>query len=206
MENNKKWNLRNIAAIAVTVAFFAFQMYIALIKQFPPMLQSPLHLIFALTLVYVYFPADYNYRKKIRKAAEAAGTAPDPAVMKKRAWTNWLDLPAFVGIGYMLWYVLTQNERLTDFVIGISDVYIMDYIGMVVTILLLLMAVYRTLGLTLAVFITVFIVYAWVSPYLPGIFYTKPKSSMLKFLNQFTAGMTMTESCLLYTSDAADEL
>ena len=194
MENNKKWNLRNIAAIAVTVAFFAFQMYIALIKQFPPMLQSPLHLIFALTLVYVYFPADYNYRKKIRKAAEAAGTAPDPAVMKKRAWTNWLDLPAFVGIGYMLWYVLTQNERLTDFVIGISDVYIMDYIGMVVTILLLLMAVYRTLGLTLAVFITVFIVYAWVSPYLPGIFYTKPKSSMLKFLNQFTAGMTMTES------------
>ena len=43
-------------------------------------------------------------------------------------------------------------------------------------------------------FITVFIVYAWVSPYLPGIFYTKPKSSMLKFLNQFTAGMTMTES------------
>ena len=135
MENNKKWNLRNIAAIAVTVAFFAFQMYLALIKQFPPMLQSPLHLIFALTLVYVYFPADYNYRKKIRKAAEAAGTAPDPAVMKKRAWTNWLDLPAFVGIGYMLWYVLTQNERLTDFVIGISDVYIMDYIGMVVTIL-----------------------------------------------------------------------
>ena len=64
--------------------------------------------------------------------------------MKKRAWTNWLDLPAFVGIGYMLWYVLTQNERLTDFVIGISDVYIMDYIGMVVTIFLLLMAVYRT--------------------------------------------------------------
>ena len=60
MENNKKWNLRNIAAIAVTVAFFAFQMYIALIKQFPPMLQSPLHLIFALTLVYVYFPADYT--------------------------------------------------------------------------------------------------------------------------------------------------
>lgn len=57
-------SLRNIAAILVTIAFFAFQMYIALVKQFAPMLQSPLHLIFALTLVFIYFPADNNYRKK----------------------------------------------------------------------------------------------------------------------------------------------
>ena len=56
MENNKKWNLRNIAAIAVTVAFFAFQMYIALIKQFPPMLQSPLHLIFCADFGVCVFP------------------------------------------------------------------------------------------------------------------------------------------------------
>lgn len=200
----KKVNIRSVAAIVVTALFFAFQMYIALVKQFPPMLQSPLHLVFALTLVFIYYPADYNYRKKIRKAAEAKGETPDPALMSKRSWMNWLDLPAFVGIVFLLWYVLTQNARLTDYVLGISPVYMVDYICMVVTIVLLLLAVYRTLGVMLTGFIIVFIIFAWVSPYLPGILYTKPKSTILKFLNQFTAGMTMTESGVfgtpLYTS------
>lgn len=205
MEAKKKFNLRTASAIAVTAVFFVFQMYIALVKQFPPMLQSPLHLVFALTLVYIYFPADYNYRKKIRKAAEAEGKTPDPAMMSKRSWMNWLDIPAFIGIAYLLWYVLSQNERLSNsFVIGISEVFMIDYVCMVVSILLLLLAVYRTLGIMLTAFIAVFILYAWISPYLPGILYTKPKSAMLKFLNQFTAGMVMTESGIfgtpLYTS------
>lgn len=204
MEAKKKISVRTLAATLVTAAMFAFQMYIALVKQFPPMLQSPLHLVFALTLVFLYFPADYNYRKKLRKAAEAKNETPDPELMKKRAWMNWLDIPAFVGIAYLLWYVLTQNARLNDFVVGISDVYTIDYVCMVVAIVLLLLAVYRTLGIMLTVFIGVFILYAWTAPYLPGILYTKPKSTMLKFLNQFTAGMVMTESGIfgtpLYTS------
>lgn len=204
MEAKKKLNVRSTAAIVVTVLFFVFQMYIALVKQFNPMLQSPLHLVFALTLVFLYFPADYNYRKKLRKAAEAKGETPDPALMNKRAWMNWLDIPAFVGIAYLLWYVVTQNSRLNDFVVGISDVYAIDYACMVISIILLLLAVYRTLGIMLTAFIAVFILYAWTAPYLPGILYTKPKSSWLKFLNQFTAGMVMTESGIfgtpLYTS------
>lgn len=204
MEAKKKLNVRSTAAIVVTVLFFVFQMYIALVKQFNPMLQSPLHLVFALTLVFLYFPADYNYRKKIRKAAEAKGETPDSELMNKRAWLNWLDIPAFVGIAYLLWYVVTQNSRLNDFVVGISDVYAIDYACMVVAVILLLLAVYRTLGIMLTAFIAVFILYAWTAPYLPGILYTKPKSSWLKFLNQFTAGMVMTESGIfgtpLYTS------
>lgn len=200
----KKIRIRSVAAIIVTIAFYAFQMYIALIKQFPPMLQGPLHLIFALTLVYIYFPADYNYRKKIRKAAEAKNQTPDMQLMSKRSWMNWLDLPAFAGIVYMFWYILTQNTRLTEYVLGISPVYIIDYISMIVCIVLLLLAVYRTLGIMLTAFIALFIVYAWTAPYLPGIFYTKPKETIIKFLNQFTAGMVMTESGIfgtpLYTS------
>ena len=168
------------------------------------MLQGPLHLVFALTLVYIYFPADYNYRKKIRKAAEAKNQTPDMQLMSKRSWMNWLDLPAFAGIVYMFWYILTQNTRLTEYVLGISPVYIIDYISMIVCIVLLLLAVYRTPGIMLTAFIALFIVYAWTAPYLPGIFYTKPKATIIKFLNQFTAGMVMTESGIfgtpLYTS------
>lgn len=204
MTDKKKLTVRGIAAIAVTVLFFAFQMYIALVKQFTPMLQGPLHLVFALTLVYIYFPADYNYRKKIRKAAEAEGKTADEAVLNKKAWMNWLDIPCFAGIAYMAWYVISQYARLTDYVLGISAVLTIDYVAMVVIVAILLLAVYRTLGAMLTGFIAAFIIFAWISPHLPGIFYTKPKSTMLKFLNQFTAGMVMTESGIfgtpLYTS------
>jgi len=199
VEANKKISIRSALAIAVTVAFFAFQMYIALVKQLNPMLQGPLHLVFALILVFLYFPADYNYRKKLRKAAGEEGKSPDPELMNKRAWMNWLDIPAFAGIAYLLWYVVTQNERLNDYVVGISPVGTVDYICMVVTVIILLLAVYRTLGIMLTAFIAVFILYAWTAQYLPGILYTKPKSSWLKFLDQFTAGMVMTESGIFGT-------
>ena len=52
----KKKTMRNWLAVIVTVVFFAFQMYLALVKQLNPMLQSPLHLILALTLVFLYNP------------------------------------------------------------------------------------------------------------------------------------------------------
>ncbi|MBQ7267522.1 MAG: TRAP transporter large permease subunit, partial [Synergistaceae bacterium] len=186
-------DLRTIAAVIVTVAFFAFQMYIALIKQFAPMLQSPIHLIFALTLVFIYFPADFSYRKKIKKAAEEAGTVPDPALLKKHSWWNFFDIFAFAGIAYLLWYILTQFPRLNDYVLGVDEVMTIDHAAMVVAIILLLVAVYRTLGGILAGFITAFIIFAWVSPYLPGILHTNAKP-FDQFIEEFTSGMTMTES------------
>ncbi len=185
--------IRNVAAILVTVAFFAFQMYIALVKQFAPMLQSPIHLIFALTLVFIYYPADYGYRKKINKAAENAGTVPEPSLLNKYSWLNCIDLLAYAGIAYLLWYILTQFPRLNDYVLGVDEVMNIDHAAMVVAILLLLVAVYRTLGGILAGFITAFIIFAWVSPYLPGIFHTNLKP-FDQFIEEFTSGMTMTES------------
>ena len=186
-------SLRNIAAILVTIAFFAFQMYIALVKQFAPMLQSPVHLIFALTLVFIYFPADHNYRKKIKKAAEESGHNPDSNLLNKYSWLNFIDILAFVGIGYLLWYVLTQFARLNDYVLGVDEVLQIDHAAMIVAILLLIVAVYRTLGGILAGFITAFIIFAWTSPYLPGILHTNAKP-FLQFIEEFTSGMTMTES------------
>ena len=186
-------NLRSIAAIIVTIAFFAFQMYIALVKQFAPMLQSPIHLIFALTLVFIYFPADNYYRKKVKKAAENIGEIPDPVILNKYSWVNYIDIFAFAGIAYLTWYILSQFTRLNEFVIGVEEVLPIDHAAMIVAILLLLVAVYRTLGGILAAFITVFIIYAWTSPYLPGILHTNLKP-FDQFIEEFTSGMTMTES------------
>lgn len=201
METKKK-SLRNWIAIIVTVVFFAFQMYLALVKQLNPMLQSPLHLILALTLVFLYNPADKAYRKKLTKAAEAEGKPVDEKKLNAHAWMNWFDALLYAGIAYMLWYVVGQNARLLDFV-SVQPVYGIDYIFMVVTIVLLLIAVYRTLGAILTIFISIFILYAFTSPYLPGILFTKGKT-FAKFIKQFCVGMTMGESGVfgtpLYTS------
>lgn len=188
-----KFNLRTTAAVLVTLSFFAFQMYIALVRQFAPMLQSPLHLVFALALVFIYFPADCGYRRKVKKAAEDEGREPDPAVLKKYAWMNWIDALAFAGIAFLLWYVLSENGRLNAFILSVDEVLSVDHAAMIVTILLLLAAVHRTLGGILAGFITIFIVYAWISPYLPGILHTN-KLPFGQFIEQFTSGMTMGES------------
>ena len=141
----KKKTIRNWLAVIVTVVFFAFQMYLALVKQLNPMLQSPLHLILALTLVFLYNPADKAYRKKVTKAAEAEGKPVDEKKLNAHAWMNWFDILLFICLAYMLWYVVGQNARLLDFV-SVQPVYGIDYIFMVMTIVLLLIAVYRTLG------------------------------------------------------------
>lgn len=183
MAVDKKLTPRNIAMIAVTIGFFAFQMYLALIKQLPPMLQSPMHLFIALSIVYLYYPAN-----------------------KGREHNKWLlaiDIPCYAGIAFLFFYIATQHKMLINHVPFIDPVTRLDVAAMVVTLVLLLLAVRRTLGKILFYFIIAFIVYAWAAPYCPGILYTKGKAFAL-MLKQFTEGMTMGESGVfgtpLYTS------
>lgn len=203
MVDVKKLSGRQIAVIAITIVFFAFQMYLALVKQLTPMLQSPLHLVLALTVIYLYNPADKKFRAKLQKKKEAQGLKATEEELNAKKWMNLIDIPVFLGIAFLLYYVLTQYKSLLDHVAFIDPVLPIDIAAMVVTILLLLEAVRRTLGNILLIFITIFIAYAWFSPYCPGIFYTKGKGFAM-FLKQFTEGMTMGESGVfgtpLYTS------
>ncbi len=183
----KKFNVRQIAAILITVAFFVFQVYLSLVRQLPTMLQAPLHLLFALTLVYLNNPPDKKYIKNLKKKK---GDAVTDAELNKFAWSRWIDLVVYAAIIFQLYYVVTRYQSLVDHVMFISPVDALDKIFMVVTVVLLLEAVRRTLGAVLFGFILLFIVYAWAAPYLPGILYTrgKPFAQMFK---QFTEGMTM---------------
>lgn len=203
MAGQEKLTIRRIAMVLVTLVFFCFQMYIALVKQLTPMLQSPIHLVFALAMVYLYAPADAKYRKKIKKQAMDEGREPDDKELNKYSLLNFLDIFAFAGILLLLFYTITQYARLRDFVQFIDPVSVLDKVVMVVTIVLLLEAVRRTLGSILFGFILVFIAYAWFAPYMPGILFTKGKA-FTQMLNQFTTGMTMTEAGVfgtpLYTS------
>ena len=169
---------KKMAYIAIGTVWILFQLYLALVSPLHPMLQSPVHLMFALLIVYLNNPAD----KKTNKP-----------------WMKALDIPIYAGIGFVLYYVIANTARLTSRVQYVSPVTLIDKMAMVVCIIILLEAVRRTLGTILFGFILFFIVYFWFGKYFPSIFRFKGTN-----MQQFTELMTMGSSGIygtpLYTS------
>ena len=187
--------VRKYCTIALTVAFFVFQMYLALVKQLTVMLQTPLHMCFALALVFLYNPIDKGYQKNLQKKAEKNGTTVTDQQLNKFAWARWIDLILFAAIAFVAVYTINNVERLRNFDKVTSQVLTIDYVAMVCIIVLLLEAVRRTLGNILFAFIIIFIIYSWTAQFFPrgSVFYTKGKS-FPKMLKTFCAGMTMGEN------------
>ncbi|MBQ9008784.1 MAG: TRAP transporter fused permease subunit [Clostridia bacterium] len=187
--------VRKYCTIALTVAFFVFQMYLALVKQLTVMLQTPLHMCFALALVFLYNPIDKGYQKNLKKKAEKNGTTVTDEQLNKFAWARWIDLIFFAAIIFVAIYTVNNVDRLRNFDKVTSQVLNIDYVAMVCIIVLLLVAVRRTLGNVLFFFIIAFIVYSWTAQFFPrgSVFYTKGKS-FPKMLKTFCAGMTMGEN------------
>ena len=169
---------KKMAYIAIGTAWILFQLYLALVSPLHPMLQSPVHLMFALFIVFLNNPAD----KK-----------------SKKPWMKVFDIPIYAGIVFILYYVIANTARLTSRVQYVSPVTMIDKIAMVVCIIILLEAVRRTLGTILFGFILFFIVYFWFGKYFPSIFRFKGTN-----MQQFTELMTMGSSGIygtpLYTS------
>lgn len=176
MEKKSMWHA--IILSTVVVLFVAFQLYIALIKPLDPMLQNPLHLLFALIVVFLINPAD----KKSGKA-----------------WMKVLDIPFFAGIAWLLYYAFADFERLAGRVQYVDVVTQSDKIATVVCIIILLEAVRRTLGKILFVFILLFIVYDWFGKYCPGILYFKG-TTMMSFVETMLLGSGGIYGTPLYTS------
>ncbi|MBR0222972.1 MAG: TRAP transporter large permease subunit, partial [Bacteroidales bacterium] len=189
--------VRRTCVLAVTVIFVLFQMYLALVKQFTLMLQTPIHMCFALALVFLYNPTDKNYQKKLRKRCEAENRQATDKEKNKYAWTHWFDILVYAGIIYVLVYTVQNIDRLASYDMAVHKPITMDYIALVCIVLLLLEAVRRTLGYILFYFIIAFIVYSWVSPFLPqGVFRTvatAKNKTFAKMLEKFTEGMVMAE-------------
>ena len=189
--------LRRTCVILLTIAFFIFQMYLALVKQMTLMLQTPIHMCFALALVYIYNPADKGYLKKLRKRCEAEGRRATEAETNKWAWTRWLDVVFYAAIIYVLVYTVTNIGRLQSYDMAVMKPVMADNIAMVCVVILLLEAVRRTLGNVLLFFIIAFIIFSWVSPFLPeGVLRTvatAKNKTFPKMFEKFVEGMTMAE-------------
>ena len=164
---------RVVAIAAVSLTWIAFQLYIAFFVPLHPLIQSPLHLSFALFIVFLYEPLDKKYGVK---------------------WLKFIDGALLLGTAFIIYYFMSQAGRLTLRVPYISPVATIDVVAMVVCILVLLEAVRRILGNIFWGFIIIVIAYMWFGPHFPGIFRFGGTN-----LNRFTDLMVLGTSGILGT-------
>ena len=55
---DKQIDLHRVITVIISIVWMAFQTYIILGKPMNPMLQVPVHLVFALAIIYLYNPID----------------------------------------------------------------------------------------------------------------------------------------------------
>lgn len=147
-ESNTR-NVKGIAAMivfALLIGFSLFQLYTGAFGQFTAYVQRTVHLGFALTLIFMLFPA----KKSISK-----NTIP------------WYDMILILLSILVCGYWPVFYESLVQQIGTITDVQII--IGSV-AILLVLEASRRAVGIPITIIATVFLLYAYFGPYMPGVF------------------------------------
>ncbi|MGD8563209.1 MAG: TRAP transporter fused permease subunit [Desulfarculaceae bacterium] len=129
-----------------------FQLYTANFGILQPRVQRGVHLLFLLPAAFIIFPAS----KKIS--------------LDKVPFYDWLlAILALLPPLYVIIFNNTLNTRLV-FVDPVSDLEL--YLGLL-NIILLIEAVRRAVVPAMAILITVFFVYLFVAPYLPGVFFAE---------------------------------
>ncbi|NYF24024.1 TRAP transporter 4TM/12TM fusion protein [Sporosarcina sp. JAI121] len=145
-------NTRNVSGIFKKIVFFVllafsiFQLYTAIGTPFTAYIQRSIHLGFALSLIFILFPA----RKK-------------PGV--KRNKVPFYDvILSLLAIGVGLYWPLFID----DLVLRVGRVSTLDMIVGVLAIILTMEAARRAVGLPITIISTTFLVYAFFGPYFPG--------------------------------------
>ena len=153
---------RKYTAATISVLWLLFQLYLALIAPLHPLLQNPIHLIFALALILVYSPLG-------------------------RGWLRLVDVGLGAVLLYIGYYFISETARLQTRIQYVDTASPLDVTIMVVLVLFILDAVRRTLGLNLLLFIVFFIAYAAWGTYFPG--WTKFQGiDLLSFTELMTMG------------------
>ena len=172
----KRTDIRKYAIIFLSVCFVAFQLYIVVRRTVPYIIGVPIHLCFALALVYLYNPIDKNNPKLKR--------------------LKFIDYLAFIAIIFILIYFISQGTRLSTRIPYLSDVTLVDMIISFMVILVLLEATRRTLGMGFLFFILLCIAYLWLGKYMPRSSGLMHSGTTLK---KFVEMMTMTTSGIFGT-------
>ncbi|WP_132747947.1 TRAP transporter permease [Scopulibacillus darangshiensis] len=134
----------------VTIGLFAFsvfQLYTAIFGVFTAQIQRTIHLGFALSLIFLLFPASKKKRKK------------------KRFQITWLDgILSALSVVIGLYWPLNINEL----VLRAGRLTTIDLIIGFIAIILVLEAARRVVGLPITIISIIFLLYAYFGPYMPS--------------------------------------
>ncbi len=131
------------------VGFSVFQLYTAIFGVFTAQLQRSIHLAFALGLIFLLFPAS---KKRLKDK-------------KRRFQVAWYDgLLALVGVYVGMYWPLNFEEL----VFRVGRLTTLDLIVGFLAIVLVLEATRRVVGLPITIITSIFLLYAYLGPYMPG--------------------------------------
>ncbi len=135
-------------SLAGLVGFSVFQLYTAIFGVFTAQLQRSIHLAFALGLIFLLFPAS---KKRLKK--------------KTRFQVAWYDgLLALIGVYVGMYWPLNFEEL----VFRVGRLTTLDLIVGLLAILLVLEATRRVVGLPITIITSIFLLYSYFGPYMPG--------------------------------------
>lgn len=138
-------NIMKKVVFVVLLAFSLFQLYTAIFGQYTAYIQRSIHLGFALSLIFILFPA----RKKLNRG---------------RSIPFYDYILSLLAVGVGLYWPLQINEL----VLRVGRVSDLDLIVGVIAILLTLEAARRAVGIPITIISSLFLVYAFFGPYFPG--------------------------------------
>ena len=148
-----KW--RYIVLIVLTLAMTAFQLYIKLVKPLQPWAQIPLHMCFALAVVFLFNPMADKVKNKENKL--------------RNLW--WIYDAALLGcVAFICYFFLTHANALNMRVLSVDPMTTLDIVVAVMLIFCVMEAVRRTVSLALFFVILFFMAYAFFGQYLKGTF------------------------------------
>ncbi len=128
-----------------------FHLYTAAFGILPPFKQRSIHLLLILPLVFIIFPN----KNKIKYA-------------------KLLDIILIILSIITIFYVTLNAESLDKRIIYLDKVTLIQLIFGTILIALVLEATRRAVSSSMSIFATIFIIYVFLSPYLPGILHHRP--------------------------------
>ena len=149
------------------LAFTLFQLYTALFGQFPAQIQRTVHIGFALTFVFLLFPAR--------------------RVLSKTKIPFYDYILAIMAIGIGSYWVINYNRLVQS----LGALESLDFFVGLVAILLVLEAARRAVGLPIAIIAAIFLLYAFFGPYMPDFMAHRGQSveSIVKLMFYSTDGI-----------------
>ncbi|WP_300690515.1 TRAP transporter fused permease subunit [uncultured Oscillibacter sp.] len=153
LKSMPRWRYWALAVLAVTMT--VFQLYIKLGTPLQPWAQIPLHLCYALIIVFLFNPMAEKCKNKESEA--------------RQLW--WIYDGFLIGATlFICWYFLSHANALNLRVYNVDPMTTLDITVAVLLLFVLMEAVRRVVSLALFVVILFFMAYAFFGQYISGIF------------------------------------